>query len=162
MLKKTLAITLLILGCAPASSDVIEMHKQAVFKVGTTGCSDWNIWTRVLDLHQYDEEAANRLVHSAPVVRSHFGEGVTVFVEDYSLRRASYCVRPPGTIEACSWVLSSALWPREKSEWKCSAETKGCEGWKKCSAETRFCEEDPGGQEGTCIRIPTSCGWVFH
>ena len=41
-----------------------------------------------------------------------------------------------------------------RSEWKCSAETRGREGWKKCSAETRFCEEDPGGQEGACLRLP--------
>ena len=56
----------------------------------------------------------------------------------------------------------STLWPRDQSERKCSAETRGCEGWKRCSAESRFCEEDPDGQAGTCIRIPTSCGWVFH
>jgi hypothetical protein len=104
---KTLAITLLVLSYAPASSAVIEVHKQAVFKVGTTGCSDWNIWTPVLDLYQYDKEAGRRLLNSSQRDCSHFSEGVTVFVEDYSLLRDSYCVRPPGATEACSWVLSS-------------------------------------------------------
>ena len=37
-----LAIRLLVPSYAPVSSAVIEMHKQAVFKVGTTGCSDRN------------------------------------------------------------------------------------------------------------------------
>jgi hypothetical protein len=104
---KTLAITLFVLSYVPASSAVIEMHKEAVFKVGTTGCSDWNLWTRVLDLSHYDKEAANRLLNFAPVVCSYFSEGVTVFVEDYSLLRASYCVRPPGTTEACRLALSA-------------------------------------------------------
>ena len=44
-----LAIRLLVPSYAPVSSAVIEMHKQAVFKVGTTGCSDWNrTWSSIL------------------------------------------------------------------------------------------------------------------
>ena len=38
-----------------------------------------------------------------------------------------------------------------RSEWKCSAETRGCEGRKKWGDE-RFCEEDPNGEVETCIR----------
>ena len=113
----------------------------------------------MLDLYQYDEEAGKRLLKSNPIVCSYFSAGETVFVDDHSFRRSSYCVRPPGATEACSRVPASVLRPRDGSEWKCSVEMKGCEGWKKRDSDG-FCGEDPGRHEGTCLRIPTSCGWV--
>jgi hypothetical protein len=142
----------------PTPADMI--HKQAVVRTTVSGCNDWNIWTRVTDLSSYDKEAALQLLRSSPHCSS-FPEGMGVMVEDHSIMRASFCIRPVGSPEACSWVPSATLWPRDRSEWKCSAETRGCEGWKKCG-DGRVCEEDPNGQEGTCLRIPTSCGWVFH
>jgi hypothetical protein len=139
---------------------MVMIGKQAVVRMTAPGCNDWNVWARVTDLFSNDKEAAIQLLRSSPSCSS-FPEGMGVMVEDHSIMRASSCIRPVGSPEACSWVPSATLWPRDQSEWKCSAETKGCEGWKKCG-DGGVCEEDPNGQEGTCFRIPTSCGWVFH
>ena len=122
------------------------------------GCNDWKVWVRVTDLFTNDKQAALALLQSSASC-SFFPEGMTAVVEDKSVLRASSCIRPVGNPEACSWVPNAVLWPREQSEWKCG-ERNGCEGWKKCG-DDGFCEQDPQGEVGTCIRIP-SCGWIFH
>jgi hypothetical protein len=139
---------------------MVMIGREAVVRMTVVGCTDWNVWTRVLNLFPSDKEAALQLLRSSPSCSS-FPEGSGAMVEDHSAMRASTCIRPVGSPEACSWVPSATLWPRDQSEWKCGAETKGCEGWKKCG-DDRVCEEDPNGQEGTCLRIPASCHWVFH